>query len=295
MATLPPKKATHRRPSMKGAVQQDTVRGVERTRVWPSPKLSNQTPAQLEQQAWFREANWAFKYQDARIITAWAKATHRTSLYARDLFTMAAAGNLFMINSRGDRQIVPQNTINAVSQSLDILGQGENMILWRGPDRWQADYAANAGFMGQMQGCRCSRASNVTGNWTTLATLAWDGADNFDTGGYHSPSVNNDRIIPGADCKYVELTAGVMITSLASGATVNVYIRQNGNIIARTEALTGSQTFLGVNVNTGPIKLATPGTDYFDVTLFITGDTSVTVNAIDSTFFAMRVLQKVAP
>lgn len=116
---------------------QDVVRGVERARAWPRPKGSNQTPAQLEQQEWFRQANWAFKYADMRIQAACRRATHRTSLYPRDLFTMMAKGKVMTLLDENNFRIWPLAYVLDVSESLDAISQIPGTILIREADRWR--------------------------------------------------------------------------------------------------------------------------------------------------------------
>lgn len=138
MPALPPKKRSNRRVKFRDVAQFDVVRGVERSRKWPDPKLSNQTPAQLEQQDWFRQANWAFKYMDGNIQAVIRKAVHLTALYPRDLFTIMAANRLFALKNPEGRILYPMPARQDVSASLDTLGQSEGYILVRGPQFWEA-------------------------------------------------------------------------------------------------------------------------------------------------------------
>lgn len=117
---------------------QDVVRGVERARAWPRPKGSNQTPAQLSQQEWFRQANWAFKYADSKVQASCRKATHRTSLYPRDIFTMMAKGKVFTLLDEDNFRIWPLAYVLDVSASLDAISQIPGTILIRDTDRWRA-------------------------------------------------------------------------------------------------------------------------------------------------------------
>src|SRR3546814_16898309 len=89
---------------MRGNLLQDVVRGVERNRAWPSPRLSNRTRAQIDQSEWFRTVNWAFKFMAPDMQAAFIRATHRTSLYPRDLFSIMLSGGLaWIVGADGKR------------------------------------------------------------------------------------------------------------------------------------------------------------------------------------------------
>lgn len=137
MAILPPKRGGQRRPSMRGNLLQDVVRGTERSRAWPEKRGSRQTPGQREQVDWFRQANWAFKLQDPKTIAMFIHAAQGTSLYPRDVFSIMAAGGLFAVNLPGGKAAYPMASVLAVSESLDVLSQQQGFILIRGVDRWE--------------------------------------------------------------------------------------------------------------------------------------------------------------
>lgn len=146
MAILPPKRGSQRRPSMRGNLLQDTTRGVERNRAWPEPRGSRQTRAQREQTDWFRQANWAFKLQDPKTIQMFTEAAAGTSLYPRDIFSIMAAGGLFSLAVENGKVMYPMQSVLAVSESLDVIGQSEGSILYRGADRWYVKpYTAERG------------------------------------------------------------------------------------------------------------------------------------------------------
>lgn len=290
MPVLPPPKRSNRRVKFRDVAQFDVVRGVERARVWPEPKLSNQTPAQREQQDWFRQANWAFKYMDGNIQSVIRQAVHLTALYPRDLFTIMAANRLAALKTPDGRILYPMPARQDVSESLDTLGPSQGFILIKGSQFWECINPALLG-IGQFNGgCKARKNANTTTNFQGGAIIDWDGADDFDTDGYHSPSINPSRITTKPGDEYVELTCGVFMSGMVNGSSLLVEIHLNGTQVAAQHSNAGTTLQVMSTVSTGPLQLTNPGTDYFQVYIIVGNDTSTTLRAHNLTFFSYKKL-----
>lgn len=180
MAILPPRKGSKRGPSLTENVVMDVTRGVPRARIWPRPRKSQQTPEQKDQNEWFRQANWAFKYAAPEYQVFLRNATHRTSLYPRDLFTIAASNGLFALTQTDGKVIYPVPYIQAVSQSLDALSQEPGSILVRGPQWWEAKplpqvltEGAEMNIIGPLTGTPASTDTIISWSTPTISPIGW--------------------------------------------------------------------------------------------------------------------------
>lgn len=137
MAALPPKGPTvTRRPSLKGLLMQDVSNGVERQRRWPRDRGKTIPKETREQMEWFRQAQWATKYMDPKMLMTFVRATQDTPLLPRDIATMMFAGRLFNFTTAEGRKIYAMSNKTDVSESLDALSQTEGHTLIRGPEFW---------------------------------------------------------------------------------------------------------------------------------------------------------------
>lgn len=138
MSVLPPKgKLVTRRPSLKGVLMQDVSQGAERVRAWPKKRGKGVDAAQKERMEWFRQAQWAAKYCDPRMIQTFAEATKGTPLLPRDLMTMMLAGRWLEFTMPDGRVITSVQSKQDVSRSLDVLGSGVGYTLVRGEEYWE--------------------------------------------------------------------------------------------------------------------------------------------------------------
>lgn len=86
----------------------------------------------------------------------------------------------------------------------------------------------SAGGSSALSGVRATQTTNQTLSASTETALAFDGANDFDTAGYHSASVNNTRItIPSGKDGYY-LIGGTVRLAVNSGTAMYAYIRKNG-------------------------------------------------------------------
>lgn len=255
MAVLPPGKGSQRRPSFRGNILQDTTRGVERTRIWPEPKGSRQTKAQLDQQEWFRQVNWAFKYMAPAAQAAFTNATKDTALYPRDLLSMIASGNFVALKLEDGRIAYPMPYMQAVSESLDTISQQIGYTLVRGPQFWTAT-PLNA-----PQGVLVSRATLLAQQAVASGNILinW-GAATTDEMGMWSPA-NPSRLTVPANIGRLEVGGSY---DISGGAVSNcsIQIWKNGVNIAE-QTLASGYTAQRMNIFTGPIDVA-PG-DYFQL------------------------------
>lgn len=134
----PDGKREPRRPSLKGSLMQDVTRGVERSRAWPRSRGKKQAPHTEEQKEFFRQTQWAYKFQDPRCIKLLDEATAGTPLLPRDIFLMMTSGRLLETQDELGRWLLPTAATQEVSNSLDALGSTEGQIIRRGADRWEA-------------------------------------------------------------------------------------------------------------------------------------------------------------
>jgi hypothetical protein len=139
MAVLPPKKgSSSRRPSLRGVIQQDITRGVERSRAWPPKRGKNVHPKTKAQMDVFRQAQWAWKFMDARIQADITAAVHGSPIMPRDVWLMMISGRLWWFLNADGKKEFSMAVIKDVSASLDVFSQTEGMMLRRGAELWEA-------------------------------------------------------------------------------------------------------------------------------------------------------------
>lgn len=138
MAVLPPKgKTVDRRPSLRGKVMQDVSNGAERSRAWPRDRGKTLSPKTKEQMEWFRQAQWATKYMDPKMLVIFSEATKGTPLLPRDMATMMFAGRLFSFIFPDGRKVYSVQVLKDVSESLDVISQTPGDQLIRGDTYWE--------------------------------------------------------------------------------------------------------------------------------------------------------------
>lgn len=125
-------------------------------------------------------------------------------------------------------------------------------------------------------------ADLLTINATGQYIVPWDGADQYDTGGWHDPASNNTRITPENDVNYVNVFFQIDFDStLSTTQWVRLTIvRKNsgGTIVSEAENITAtdghagakgmSLTWLGEPVADG---------DYFEAHVTTESDTSISI------------------
>lgn len=276
MAIFPPKKGALRRPSFRGALLQDTTRGTERNRGWPEPKGSNQTRKQLEQQEWFRQANWAFKYIDPKSQQMFTRATHNTSLYPRDIATIMMAGGLFRLLLPDGKVAWPMPAILAVSESLDALSQTPGYTLIRGIDRWIG--APQNTPPGQLSSR--FRPLNNLGVVTGSNTVPW-GVAEWDELGMHMPSTPGFIRVPA---NVSRLSLGCQVRAYGGSATsFALRIFRNNIAVAEVGGASGYNEFQA-QCQTGPISVAEG--DTFEVRYQLSNASGKTMQASATNLWA---------
>lgn len=235
---------------MRGNVLQDVVRGVERNRKWPDPRLSNQTPGQKAHQEWFRQCNWAFKFMAPNAQASFIRATHRTSLYPRDVFGIMVSGGLFAWATNDGKVRYPMATKQAVSESLDAITQQLGATLIRGPKWW------GPGPVLPKDGVLSTRLIRTTAFplTTSLTAIPWQVAQFDELQGWDIAAPTKFVVPDGV----TRLSAFVYWDAVtASNADCQLAIAVNGTRIARTIAKAwGSAASL--SLSTGPMNVV-PG------------------------------------
>ena len=140
------------------------------------------------------------------------------------------------------------------------------------------------GGTGVFSGARLGLISNRTAqDFTSFETLSWN-HEVFDDGGYHDPAQPTRLTIPAGVTRVV-LHAGIALTAVSLGADVTFDISKNDTStgIGITANDLSIDTIGRAAITTGVLEVVEG--DYFDVTLQVVGDTSVTLHQ-DGTFFS---------
>lgn len=125
----------------------DVVNGEERARAWPKKRSRKKHPHTVEQNEWFRQAQWATKYMSAEMYWQFAQAVKGTPLLPRDILTMMMAGRLAAFTLPSGRTLWSEQVANDVSQALDVISDQPGSMLVRGPNGWMA---ISPGLAGQL-------------------------------------------------------------------------------------------------------------------------------------------------
>ena len=131
-------KRERRRPSLKGGVMLDVVNGSERARAWPKKRGKKLHPKTVEQNEWFRQAQWATKFMAPEMYWQIAAAVQGTPLLPRDILTMMLAGRLAAFTLPSGRTIWSKQVSNDVTTALDVICDIPGALLVRGETQWQA-------------------------------------------------------------------------------------------------------------------------------------------------------------
>lgn len=140
-------KRERRRPSLRGGVMLDVVNGNERARAWPKKRGKKLHPNTIEQNEWFRQAQWATKFMPAEMYWQVAQAVQGTPLLPRDILTMMMAGRLLSFTLDSGTTIWSVQVANDVSQALDVITDQPGAMLVRGLAGWQALLPGSEGYV----------------------------------------------------------------------------------------------------------------------------------------------------
>lgn len=136
-----------RRPSFRGRVMYDVSRGVLRARSWPKKRGKPKNQHTIEQNEWFRQAQWATKFWPPALVDQITQAVKGTPLLPRDIMTMQMGNRMFMISTADGRKIYPVIAMTEVSESLDVISQIPGSMLIRGPQFWYGILPGPAGYV----------------------------------------------------------------------------------------------------------------------------------------------------
>lgn len=127
-----------RRPSLRGGVVLDVVRGVERVRAWPDPRTKGQNQEQKQRNDHFRSVQWATKYLAPEMMLDIMEARDGMPLLPRDVATMLLYNTLAWVMTVSGKRMYPEMARNQVSESLDTISQTPGLFLVRGAEFWEA-------------------------------------------------------------------------------------------------------------------------------------------------------------
>lgn len=209
---------------------QDVSQGAERVRAWPKKRGKGVDAAQKERMEWFRQAQWAAKYCDPRMIQTFAEATKGTPLLPRDLMTMMLAGRWLEFTMPDGRVITSVQSKQDVSRSLDVLGEGVGYTLVRGEEYWEFQPIPVGGRYGAQvtRAASTSYPNTATGNPVTFTAEPIDQAAFWIAGqptrltvpvqGWYNIEFNGEKIGGSATFMYVFLRVnGVVVQQFLYG------------------------------------------------------------------------------
>lgn len=106
---------------------------------WPKKRGKPTSQVTLDQNEWFRQANYLAKYADGQSQWMAIRLTKGGPLYPRDILMSAMKGRLFERLLVDGEEWTAVAVRDDVSSDLDLLaGSDLGTILVRGPDTWQA-------------------------------------------------------------------------------------------------------------------------------------------------------------
>lgn len=128
-------------------------------------------------------------------------------------------------------------------------------------------------------------ADQTTADYTLGPVVTWD-QESYDDNSWHDNSTNPSRMTVPSGVTRVRVGANLALSSVNASVRILVTILKNGtSVFDGAAAMEGATpgTAPRVSVSSGPI--ACVATDYFEVSLFVQTDTSITVVAANSNFW----------
>lgn len=126
-----------RRPTFRGGIMQDFVRGVPRVRAWPRKRGKGGTLAQRQNRDKFMNAQRATKYFSPAMYLWFMKQVAGSPLLPRDVMTMMLYNRLYVFDLDDGRELWPMPAIYDVSEALDAIAAVPGQTIVRGPDHWE--------------------------------------------------------------------------------------------------------------------------------------------------------------
>ncbi len=234
-----------RSPTYRGRFMIDTIRGKIRVRAWPRRRGPAKAPAQLFWIDWFRQANQLAKYADGLAQARAIELTKGWPWYPRDIMISAMRGLLYTWYDQDGWRYFPVAARDAVSESLDSIGQTAGDILARTVDGWRKIVAGTVGQILTSQGLGLqpewaapaptpplfggALVTSSGGQAITTGTptpLNWQ-VEQYDTDDLHSVSVNISRMTIPAGWSRVRLCGGVIWQNNSVGSRT-MFFSKNG-------------------------------------------------------------------
>lgn len=132
-----PIKAGGRAPSYRGTLMIDVSRGQIRIRKWPRPRGQNRPEIQKWWSEWLRQAMALMKFAPPREIQLWRDAVAGTPVKLSDIYLASMRGTLWVLEGPDGQQYWPEQAIEKVSSSLDLITSQPGGMIVRGNQQWQ--------------------------------------------------------------------------------------------------------------------------------------------------------------
>lgn len=131
-----PIKAGGRAPSYNGKLMIDVVRGQVRVRAWPKPRGKNRPEIQQWWSEWLRQAMALMKFAPPGEIELWRQAVKGTPVKLSDIYLASMRGTLWAIQTSDGYTLWPEQGIEKVASSLDLITQLPGGMLVRDDATW---------------------------------------------------------------------------------------------------------------------------------------------------------------
>lgn len=128
---------TQRPPALRGVMVVDEIHGKPRLRAWPRARGPNRHPTNRRWTDWLNGMTYLWRYQPSKFKAQLEEATKGTPWMPRDPFISAARGRAWSFTADDGRTYYPKVVKEAVSQSLDSIGQIVGNMLYRAATGWE--------------------------------------------------------------------------------------------------------------------------------------------------------------
>jgi hypothetical protein len=141
-------------------------------------------------------------------------------------------------------------------------------------------------------GCMAQKVADATLNLSSANVIVWGGADIYDVGNWHDPSVNNTRMTVPAGVSFVRLSCSLRMTGVPISCACFLAFYKNGVQFgwpgrSAHSFTNGNFTELWVAAHSSVIPVVAG--DYFEAYVLVGNGTSVTIVAADSSFSIQAV------
>lgn len=131
-------------------------------------------------------------------------------------------------------------------------------------------------------------ANQTAANYTVEAVVAFD-TEVYDDGGWHDNAVNNSRFTVPAGVTKVRLSAGVGVELITASSFVQIQFIKNGVALVPTQLNRAEISFAAHYAGFTSAVVPCVAGDYFEFSLVIETDTSVTIAEAFTSFAIEKV------